>query len=1001
MATTSSPSKKSTFRSRVGIAMHRSSTAFSILGLPANHAGSADDIVVFVVGPTGSGKSLFIKQLLKNDSIQLVEGDQHPRIGNLQAVRWNFVNGQNNIVVVDTPSLNTCDGLDGREIMGQWISSRYNGRCKAAGILYLHNIASSSDDSRLGFSPYLDAFRRMFNEDRAPSTVHVVPTMFGRRMPSEQIKTSMTQLRCEVDNVGASMLEKLFDDEPGTALNAVWELWGGMIEDKRTRLKCELRGQSWHFGALVELADLLLQRYQHRCSHLYGEEEKNHDLDEIITLMERTLSCAPTKHPNCSSVIVSLAGILSERFEKENERKYLDAMITIRRVALDLNPQGHGERLESLVNLANCLDQRFRLDGAVEDLMEIITLRRAMLELTPSGHRRRFAHLVALANILDQRFRNEGIMADLEEIVFLRRAALECTSLPPSDQCTCLVSLANCLRQKVQKSGGMKELNEAITHARAALALCPPEFYSLSRDCLASCVELKIGVQNTQARTGGASTSSPSSIKEAIWKIVGETVKTAPLRLLNTRTGILCTRIAQLSNFEGSREYKELLSSASKCNGQQLEALIRKAVLAFFQFVTLSHRWGDDEPLLRDIESRSVYELEGQNGLSKLQKFCVLALKHGYVWAWSDTCCIDKESSAELQEAIGSMFSWYRHSALTIVHLSDVSNDTLFTDSVWFKRGWTLQELLAPRTVLFYTQDWLPYMNCESLNHKADITVLKDLHKASGVEEWQLAGNFKPGMDDARSRLQWASARRTTRPEDVAYSLFGVFDLHLPVLYGESADKALGRLLAEIISQSGDVSVLDWVGEASSFHSCFPASLVPYQTMPCTRSISSDPSRREGVDLECVRKLCSILTELPFPRFINHTLALPSIVHRVTVVKAGGMSGSQPHAYEVHASGLVPLQLTSSVKLRDGSGVKLPYVLARPWHSKSLDVLAGDDMHAPFELLEQLAQPFNALLLTKSRGRQYKRIATNCTITCRAKDLPSISWSEIQILDII
>ncbi|KIO01082.1 hypothetical protein M404DRAFT_110917, partial [Pisolithus tinctorius Marx 270] len=300
-----------------------------------------------------------------------------------------------------------------------------------------------------------------------------------------------------------------------------------------------------------------------------------------------------------------------------------------------------------------------------------------------------------------------------------------------------------------------------------------------------------------------------------IWKIVGETVKSIPLRLLNTRTGTLCNRVAQLSNFEGSREYKQLLESASKHNGQELEALIRRAVISFFQFVTLSHRWEDDEPLLRDIEGRNVYGLEDKSGLPKLQKFCLLALKREYVWAWSDTCCIDKESSAELQEAIGSMFSWYRQSALTIVHLSDVSDKSSLTDSVWFKRGWTLQELLAPRVVLFYTQDWSPYMSCQSSNHKTDSAVLKDLQKTSGIGEWHLE-NFKPGMDDARLRLQWASGRRTTRPEDVAYSLFGVFDLHLPVLYGESADKALGRLLAEIISQSGDVSVLDWVGEASS-----------------------------------------------------------------------------------------------------------------------------------------------------------------------------------------
>ncbi|KAI6007976.1 hypothetical protein EDC04DRAFT_2582345, partial [Pisolithus marmoratus] len=187
-----------------------------------------------------------------------------------------------------------------------------------------------------------------------------------------------------------------------------------------------------------------------------------------------------------------------------------------------------------------------------------------------------------------------------------------------------------------------------------------------------------------------------------------------------------------------------------------------------------------------------------------------------YLWAWSDTCCIDKDSSAELQEAIGSMFVWYRRSALSITYLTGVSDTNSFLSSEWFER--TLQELLAPERLLFYTQTWSLYMNLRSSNHKTDVAVLEELGRATGIESRFLT-NFSPGMDDARSRLQWASSRRTTRPEDIAYSLFGIFDIHLPVLYSESAEIALGRLLAEIISQSGDISVPDWVGEASRFAS--------------------------------------------------------------------------------------------------------------------------------------------------------------------------------------
>ncbi|KAI6038315.1 hypothetical protein EDC04DRAFT_2570246, partial [Pisolithus marmoratus] len=183
------------------------------------------------------------------------------------------------------------------------------------------------------------------------------------------------------------------------------------------------------------------------------------------------------------------------------------------------------------------------------------------------------------------------------------------------------------------------------------------------------------------------------------------------------------------------------------------------------------------------------------DGLAKLQAFCRTTNQHGFSWAWGDTCCIDKDSSAELQEAIGSMFSWYRQSKLTIIYLGDVPSGP-FSNSVWFKRGWTLQELLDPNTVLFYTHDWRLYR--PSSNHKEDRVVLNEVERATGISLLHLMA-FRPGMSDPRSRLQWASTRHTTRPEDMAYALFGIFNFHLPVLYGESKESALGRLLAEII----------------------------------------------------------------------------------------------------------------------------------------------------------------------------------------------------------
>ncbi|KIK11797.1 hypothetical protein PISMIDRAFT_32021, partial [Pisolithus microcarpus 441] len=282
-----------------------------------------------------------------------------------------------------------------------------------------------------------------------------------------------------------------------------------------------------------------------------------------------------------------------------------------------------------------------------------------------------------------------------------------------------------------------------------------------------------------------------------------------PTRLLYTPTGILCNRDEQVSHFMNSEQYKRLVSQCKTHDQHQQMDRIHADISRHFQYVTLSHRWGKGEPSLRDIEGHTIYGMSIKGGFGKLQAFCRIALEWNYLWAWSDTCCIDKHSRAEVQETIGSMFAWYRQSALTIVYLSDVADTASLGSSEWFGRGWTLQELLAPRSLLFYTENWSLYKNSPSSNHKTDVTVLAELERETGIDRWFLT-SFSPGLDDARSRLQWASLRRTTRPEDIAYSLFGIFNVHLPVMYGESAENALGRLLAEIVSQSGDISVLDW-----------------------------------------------------------------------------------------------------------------------------------------------------------------------------------------------
>ena len=170
-----------------------------------------------------------------------------------------------------------------------------------------------------------------------------------------------------------------------------------------------------------------------------------------------------------------------------------------------------------------------------------------------------------------------------------------------------------------------------------------------------------------------------------------------------------------------------------------------------------------NEPLLQDIQGKCVYdsELDPVGGMTKLRSFCKTALDAGYNWAWSDTCCIDKSNNVELQESVNSMFVWYRHSALTIVYLSDVppsSQSGALASSVWNERGWTFQEFVAPKVVIFYQKDWSLYLDDRSPNHKESPAIMKELEDATGIDA-QVLTSFRPGIRDAREKLRLASKR--------------------------------------------------------------------------------------------------------------------------------------------------------------------------------------------------------------------------------------------------
>jgi Heterokaryon incompatibility protein (HET) len=219
-------------------------------------------------------------------------------------------------------------------------------------------------------------------------------------------------------------------------------------------------------------------------------------------------------------------------------------------------------------------------------------------------------------------------------------------------------------------------------------------------------------------------------------------------------------------------------------------------------YAILSHTWHDDEVLFQDLQDIPLASKKA--GFVKIQFCCNQALEDGFEFVWVDTCCIDKTSSAELSEAINSMYRWYRGAHICYAYLKDVSQSEdheEFVQSRWFKRVWTLQELLAPRRLFFYSTEW------NKIGSSRDLKAL--LCQATGIDTEYFTGRDLY-MASVAKRMSWAATREATRPEDIAYSLFGIFDVNMPLLYGEGQQKAFLRLQEEIMKSSDDHTLFAW-----------------------------------------------------------------------------------------------------------------------------------------------------------------------------------------------
>ena len=227
-------------------------------------------------------------------------------------------------------------------------------------------------------------------------------------------------------------------------------------------------------------------------------------------------------------------------------------------------------------------------------------------------------------------------------------------------------------------------------------------------------------------------------------------------------------------------------------------------------YAILSHTWGADadEVTFEDLTNGT-----GKNkpGYEKI-RFCgEQARQDDLQYFWIDTCCINKANYTELSQAINSMFRWYRDATRCYVYLLDVSSPALDTNEEfnprpwesnfrkcrWFERGWTLQELLAPISVEFFSREGQRFGDKRSLKQQ--------IHEITGITNSALQG-APLSQFSVDERLSWIERRQTKLEEDKAYSLLGIFDVSMPLIYGEGREKAFKRLREEIDSITADIT---------------------------------------------------------------------------------------------------------------------------------------------------------------------------------------------------
>ena len=527
--------------------------------------------------------------------------------------------------------------------------------------------------------------------------------------------------------------------------------------------------------------------------------------------------------------------------------------------------------------------------------------------------------------------------------------------------------------------------------------------------------------------------TTPCEAINAIDTAIREVFNLCPLVVidLDSDSGRLCDARERVRMFKSETPFKKLVFEVTTTKLDYPH--IRQAVAKYFMWIMFSHTWEGDEPRFQDVNKvESVWKLDDSPLNEKLRQFCRTARGDGHRWAWSDTCCIDKDTSAILSQSLTSMYRWYEEAAETLVYLADVLSTCelgALMKSRWMTRAWTLQELLASRSIRFYTRDWKLYLNDTHRNHKESPIIKQELAQAMGVAPG-LITNFRPEDLGVREKLRLASTRNATVEEDIAYSLIGIFSSNIRLQYG-LGKTVLGELLESIVARTGDVTVVAWTGRSLTYNSALPDSLAVYSQTPYSPPPMETDELETGVEQlratgsgtrDHALVFYNQVSRLPRASFWNRCLHLPCIVF--SVARIGIQDHRDDHGFLYRA--IVPLLGKVEFRTMDAMPLRTPkkLVFVHPWlhdlrdplddfvpddeqevgsiveddalgdgvdDDDSDDSLPATPLHAEpsapvdrngqaLRLFVRLGRPFSALLLERQNNSQYKRVASDCEI---------------------